>query len=341
MRVERTRSGRPESTHRVHVAVVRADGSVVASDGAIDDAFWWRSAAKPFQAIALVADGGAERFALTTEELALTCASHSSEPHQVELVRAFLAKIGCTERDLACGPHPPLSDAVARDYQRQGITLSAIHSNCSGKHAGMLALAKHHRWPTAGYHRLEHPVQQRLLTEVSTRTGVRLEEIGTGVDGCGVVCYAIPIRQMAWAYAMLGSTEPGAGLSRKELLPAPCSELRNAMLTHPDLIAGAGRPCTEMMVTHAGKVVVKVGAEGVYCAALVEQGIGVALKVDDGNAGAAAVAMAWALNELGLRMPDALLVKPVINTRGEQVGEMRVLGGWRQENDTAGRGREA
>jgi L-asparaginase II len=312
MRVELRRGDQTETVHRVHVAVVDAGGVVVARAGDPGITTFWRSAAKPFQALPLVVDGAADRFDLTEIELALTCASHSSEPGQVELVRAFLDKIGCREDDLRCGPHTPLAEHVARDYQARGVRLTPVYSNCSGKHTGMLALARHHGWPTADYHRLAHPVQQRCLEEVSRWTTLSPDQIGTAVDGCGVVCYALPLRNMAWAYASLGT-----GASR----------IVSAMLRHPELIAGERRPCTEMMTAFPGRVITKVGAEGVYCALLVQEGLGVALKVEDGHGPAAALAMARTLEELSLRpQPESLGARPIHNTRGEQVGELRVLG---------------
>jgi len=329
MRVEQLRGGWVEAVHDVHAAVVDSAGRLVARTGDPELVTFWRSAAKPFQALPLVEDGAAEAFGLTSEELALACASHSSEPGQVARVRELLGKIGCSERDLLCGPHPPLSDRVAQDYQSRGVRLTAVYSNCSGKHAGMLALARHHGWPTEFYPRLEHPVQQRCLTEVSRWTDVSVADIRTAVDGCGVVCFGLPLRNMAWAYAKLGSREPRAGSSSP--LPAPCSRIVDAMVRHPDLIAGEGRPCTEMMRAHPGRVITKVGAEGVYCALLTQQGLGVALKVVDGHAMASALAMAAALEALGLRpRPASLAARPNVNTRGETVGELRVNGGLEQ-----------
>jgi len=192
----------------------------------------------------------------------------------------------------------------------RGVRLTAVYSNCSGKHAGMLALAKHHGWPTAFYTRLEHPVQQRCLAEVSSWTGMPAEEIGVAVDGCGVACFAMPLVSMALAYARLEGP------------------IRDAMLKHPELVAGEGRPCTEMMRAHPGRVITKVGAEGVYSAQLVREKIGVTLKVEDGHSVASALAMAAVLAELGLRpQPESLTAKPTTNSRGETVGEMRVIGG--------------
>src|SRR2546427_807312 len=309
MRVEQIRGGVVEAVHEVHVAVVDSTGGLVARTGDPELVTFWRSAAKPFQALPLLEDGAAARFGLTSEELALACASHSSEPDQVARVRELLGKIGCSERDLLCGPHPPLSDRVAQDYQTRGLRLTAVYSNCSGKHAGMLALARHHGWPTEVYTPLEHPVQQGFLSEVAEWSGVERSRIGTATDGCGVVCYAMPLRHMGLAYARLGSAH---------------AVVLEAMLRHPELIAGEGRPCTDMMRAHPGRVVVKVGAEGVYCGLLTQEGQGIALKVEDGHTIAAALAMAAVLAELGLRpLPPAPLARPTVNTRGGTVGGLR------------------
>jgi len=334
MWVENHRGSILESRHTVHVAVVDGEGRLVASAGDPEYRTFWRSAAKPFQAVPLIEDGAVERFGLSRQDLALACASHSSEPAQVALVRDFLRRIGCTERDLLCGPHRPLSEAVARDYETRGVRLTAVYSNCSGKHTGMLALAKAHGWPTEFYARAEHPVQQRCLKSVSEYTDVPAEAIGVAVDGCGVACFALPLRNMALAYARLGSREWGVvpnGAQRREPLPTPHSPILQAMLHHPELIAGEGRPCTELMRAHPGRVVTKVGAEGVYSALLVREGLGVSLKVEDGHSLASALAIAAVLTELGLKpQPASLLKKPITNSRGETVGEMRVNGGLTQ-----------
>ncbi len=310
MFVESYRGTVLESRHRVHVAVVDANGRLVAQAGEPEYRTFWRSAAKPFQALPLVEDGVAERFGLNRQDLALACASHSSEPAQVALVREFLQRVGCSERDLLCGPHRALSDAVARDYETRGVRLTAVYSNCSGKHTGMLALARHHGWPTEFYARIEHPVQQRCLAAISEYTDVATKGVGVAVDGCGVACFALPIRNMALAYTRLDGP------------------ILEAMTLHPELIAGEGRPCTEIMRAHPGRVVAKVGAEGVYSALLIREGLGVTLKVEDGHSVASALAIAAVLAELGLKpQPPSLLKKPISNSRGETVGEMRVSGG--------------
>src|SRR3989442_7139766 len=281
VRVEQVRGGVVEAWHDLHVGVVDGTGRLVAKVGDPDLVTYWRSAAKPFQALPLVTDGAVDRFGLTTEELALCCASHSSEPGQVAIVRDFLAKIECAERDLLCGPHPPLSERVAQDYATRGVRLTAVYSNCSGKHAGMLALARHHGWPPAFYTGLEHPVQQRCLAEVSRWTDVPAADVKIGVDGCGVVCFGMPLRNMALAYARLvrgarSAVASDASAARSDVMQprtahgahdqASAARIGEAMLRYPELIAGEGRPCTDLMRAHPGRVIAKVGAEGVYCA---------------------------------------------------------------------------
>jgi L-asparaginase II len=323
MLVEQRRGSVVESRHRVHVAVVDGAGAVVARAGEPELITFWRSAAKPFQALPLLVDGAADRFGLGHPELALCCASHSSEQGQVALVRDFLAKVGCSERELLCGPHTPLSETVARDYESRGVRLTAVYSNCSGKHTGMLALARHHGWPLERYTRPEHPVQQRIVAEVSRWSGVAVGHLGVAVDGCGVPCFALPLRNMAHAYARLGAAraddrDGGAAAGR----------LVEAMLRHPELVAGEGRPCTEMMRAHPGPVITKVGAEGVYAALLVREGLGVALKVEDGHRVAAELGIAAVLEQLGLRpQPASLGARPVVNSRGQHVGDVRAIGG--------------
>src|SRR5258705_4993502 len=310
MHIESYRGSVVESRHAVHVAVVDSNGRLVASAGDPDYRTFWRSAAKPFQAMPVVEGGVVEQFGLMRQDLGLACASHSSERGQVALVREFLQRVGCSERDLMCGPHRPLSDAVAKDYETRGRRLTAVHSNCSGKHTGMLALARRHGWPTEFYARIDHPVQQRCLESVSEYADVPARDVGVAVDGCGVACFALPLRNMALAYTRIPTA------------------ILEPMVLHPELIAGEGRPCTDMMRAHPGRVVAKVGAEGVYSASLIRESLGVTLKVEDGHSVASALAIASVLAELGLKpQPASLLQRPITNSRGETVGEMRVNGG--------------
>jgi len=331
-RVEATRGELVESVHAVSLAVTDPSGGLVASAGAPELVTFWRSAAKPFQALPMVADGAADHFGLAADAIALACASHSSEPEQVDLARRMLAAIGCTEADLACGPHAPLSSAVHEEALRAGTRPTPAWSNCSGKHSGMLALARHHGWPTAGYERAGHPAQDRILDEVSRWTGVAPELIVLGVDGCTTVCFAMPLRAMATAYARFGVSEAPAAV-----------RVRQAMQSHPGLIGGTGRLCTDLMRETAGRIIAKIGAEGVYSAAWPELGLGLTLKVADGDMRSAQVALLGVLARLATRfgatLPLAALAghaEPVIrNTRREPTGVLRAAGDLHY-HDTAG-----
>jgi L-asparaginase II len=324
------RGTRPESRHRVHVAVVDPDGRLVASAGDPDLVTFWRSAAKPFQAIPLVADGAAARYRFDDRDLALACASHSSEPVHLDLAAGMLAKLGLGEETLACGPHPPLSPEVAEYVVRHGVTMTPRWSNCSGKHAGMLALALFHGWPLEGYQREGHPVQRRILAEIERWTARRAGTVGLAVDGCTAVTFALPLRAMAGAYARLGtSDEAGARM------------LRRAMGEHPVLVAGQGRLCTELGLATRGAVIAKVGADGIYCAAIPAAGLGIALKVEDGDMRSAPPALLAVLADLSRGRdlgfdPDTLpasvtrhAAPPIVNTRGAVTGTLEARGGLR------------
>jgi L-asparaginase II len=318
LRVVATRGDLVESAHRVSVAVAQgragagAQGRRVAEAGDPELVTFWRSAAKPFQALPLVEDGAMTRFGLGSEELALACASHSSEQIHLDVTERFLSKIGCTEADLACGPHPPLGPEVASRVAKESLTVTSRWSNCSGKHSGMLALAKHHGWETKGYEKVGHPVQSRILRAVQEWTGCeargrrdaeaqhltssrattaplrpRAPAIHFAVDGCMATCFGLPLSGMARAYAALGD---GA-------TPA-LATVRDAMLAHPELIAGTGRSCTDVMRAAPGKVIVKLGADGVYCGALVGTGLGFALKVEDGDMRTLPIALLAVLDQL-------------------------------------------
>jgi L-asparaginase II len=327
-RVEATRGPLTESLHRVSVAVVDAEGRLLASAGNPELVTWWRSAAKPFQAMPLVLDGVAERFGLEDGDLALACASHSSEPIHLETVDRFMARTGVSESELACGPHPPISPEVAEAVARSGTVMTPRWSNCSGKHTGMLALARHHGWPVEGYQSAGHPVQERVLDEVSTWTGVAREEIRQAPDGCTAVCFALPLRNMALAYARLGVSGD----------PAP-ARIRGAMMAHPLLVAGRGRLCSALMTAWAGRIVAKVGADGIYCAALPGLALGLALKVEDGDGVASRVALLEVLRQVVDRWASAsgyslaeltpFARPPITNTRGTITGAMGPAGALR------------
>lgn len=323
--LRRTRGPLVESSHAVHLAVVDPVGRVTGRWGTVDLPVFWRSAAKPFQALAAVEDGVPERFDWGPDVLALACASHSSEPRHRSLAGAMLATLGLDERALACGPHPPLGSEMEARVRLGLDRPTPVWSNCSGKHALMLALARRHDWPVEGYARDGHPVQQRILATIAERTGVPVGQMPIGVDGCNTICTAVPLVAMARAWARLGAGHDAAD-----------ARVRDAMRQHPELVAGEGRLCTALMAAAPGRLVVKVGAEGVYCAALLREGVGLALKVQDGSMPHAGVALLAVLRLLddahGLGLREALEAGPVRrhgpgtirNTRGEPTGDQRL-----------------
>lgn len=322
MRVEVMRGGRVESVHQVDVAVIGSAGDEVLRAGRPEESVFTRSAVKPFQALPLVADGVADRYGLSDEELALCCASHSGEERHVAAARSILDRIGVGEEALACGAHEPFSSAAMEALRAAGRRPGRIHNNCSGKHAGMLALARGRGWPIEGYHQADHPVQQRMLEEMERWAGVDRAVIGTGVDGCGVVTFAFPLMALAGAFARLaGTARSGEG---------PAGRVVDAMVRNPFMVGGSNRLCTALMEATGGRILAKVGAEGVYGAAALDREWGIALKARDGARRAAEVALMGTLEQLGLLEPDERArlerwASPVLrNTRDEPVGELRV-----------------
>jgi L-asparaginase II len=310
-----------ESQHRLSVAVVDAGNRLRAHTGAADRVVYARSAVKPIQALPLVTDGVMERFGLTDAELALACASHSGEARHVAGVRSMLRKAGVSEASLACGAHAPFHAPSALDLRRQGVQPGRIHNNCSGKHAGMLALALAHDWPADGYHEPGHPVQVRMLEEMSRWCGVPADDVALATDGCGVVTFGVSLRQLAWAFAQLSwAARQGEAAPRRVV---------SAMVEHADLIGGTDRLCTRVMQVTEGRVFLKVGAEGIYCAGAPGAELGVALKVEDGAARAADAAIVAVLRLLALVSEDEMgeldrFAEPAVrNTRGDVVGAIR------------------
>jgi L-asparaginase II len=316
-----TRGSSIESRHHVHAAVVDSRGCLVAGAGDPKLLTHSRSCAKPFQVMPLLESGGFDELRWGDDELALACGSHGGEPEHVAICQAMLASMGLEEGDLACGPHEPLSPRGARLARESGARLSRMHNNCSGKHAAMLARARTGGWSTYGYERPGHQVQQSVLAVVAKWTGLPSDAIGRAVDGCGVVEYALPLDAMARAYARLASAAAGG-----DDVP---SRILHAMVTRPFLVGGTERFDSVLIEECEGCVVAKIGAEGVHTVALPERGLGVALKVGDGGQRAqypAVLRLLQLLDVLPGELPPRLhdfLHRPVRNSRGELVGEVR------------------
>lgn len=318
--VEVLRANVVEARHRVHIAIANADGEMVARTGRTNALTYYRSAAKPFQALPLVEEGVTGRLGISLSELALCCASHEGEPDHVATARSILSKAGIDEELLRCGPHLPFSAEASKALLVQGGRAMPIHNNCSGKHAGMLALAIGMGWDPVDYHLPDHPVQDRMFQEIRRWTELNKTQVSTGVDGCGVVCFATRLSDIARSFARFA-------------VAAACgegpTEIVRAMTTHPFMLGGTGRLCTQVTEATAGKAFVKLGAEGTYAGGIPDAGLGFAIKIEDGARRAVEVALVRVLQELGvLTEKDSPKIaehaKPAVyNTRGEVVGEIR------------------
>jgi L-asparaginase II len=317
--VEVLRGPLVESRHTGAVAVVDADGGRALALGEVELPVFPRSAVKALQALPLVESGAADRFGLGPQMLALACASHSGEPGHVATATRMLTLAGLDAGALKCGAHWPIHQPSGQALARAGGTASALHNNCSGKHAGFLCVSCALGAEPKHYTELDHPVQRSVRSVLEDLTGAILSKEVCAIDGCSVPTWAMSLDALAQGFARFGS---GVGLSSDRAKAA--ARIRAACAAHPWHVAGTGRFCTEIMSRFGARVFVKTGAEGVYCAALPEQGLGIAVKCDDGAGRAAEVVMATLLARF---LPDAdavalePFVRPVMrNWRGLEVG---------------------
>jgi L-asparaginase II len=316
--IELTRAPRVESMHAGALAVARADGSLVAAIGDVAAPTFPRSAVKPLQALALAGSGAVERFGFGPREIAIACGSHGGTPRHVGVVAAMLERAGLGPAALGCGVHEPMDMEAARELVRTGRKASPLHHNCSGKHAGMLATAVHQGEAIAAYWTADHPVQERIRRLLEELTRTRLGADACGVDGCSVPNWAIPLAALAAGYARFAT---GDGLSGAVRLACRC--VRDACWTQPELVAGAGRLDTRVMSAMPREVLLKSGAEGVYCGALPARGLGFAVKVDDGGKRAAEAVTIALIARL---YPQVAALGPatrLTNWRGLEVGQVR------------------
>jgi L-asparaginase II len=330
--VEVTRGAITESRHRGHVVAVEPDGRIVAHLGAPETVTFLRSSAKPHQAIPLITSGAADRFGFTEREIALACASHSGEPMHTEVAASMLQKIGLGPEALRCGTHEPFSPEATRILRERGEAPNVLQNNCSGKHAGMLALALQLGAPTETYDQPSNPVQLAIGEVISQFSGVAIEDISVGVDGCGVPVFGVTVKAMGLMYARLVSPPNEFNGQTK----AACARIVSAMTNHPELIGGSTeRLDTEMMRAAGGRLISKVGAEGVYTVGVLPcddwpRGFGLALKIEDGDDHRARpTVVIESLRQLGVLVDESLEAVsryaffPILNRRGDVVGEVR------------------
>lgn len=278
-----------------------------------------RSAAKPLQAMPILESGAVKHFGFTVKELAVMMASHNGQPVHLETVTSILEKANLRTEHLKCGFHRPLHQESADAWLRDGAEQSPLYNNCSGKHAGMLALAQHSNLALDTYLEPDHPVQQQIKHKLSVFTALPEDDIQTGVDGCSAPVFFLPLRNMAQAYARIAEGKL-----------APAEQSFKIMNAHPDLIAGAGRFDTELMRHTGGRLISKIGAEGIRCvAARGDQPLGIAIKIEDGNGRASAAVMLAVLQQLALVSESELealphFVRPQLtNCAGRHVGEIK------------------
>lgn len=319
--IENVRGGEVESTHRGRAVVMRSDGEILWSVGDIDELTYPRSALKAFQALPMVASGAAESFVLDDVDLALTCASHNGESRQVERVVQFLTKLGLSISDLECGHHWPLGEQATIDLAWQHRLPDARHNNCSGKHAGMLAFARHKEWDHTGYVQTDHPVQQAIRVCIERCFDADLADAPVSPDGCAAPIWAMPLHRLALGFARFADPDTLPTEYQKA-----AGRLFKAAVHQPYYVAGTGRYCTRVMTELKGRVFLKVGAEGVYIASIPEWRLGIALKMDSGSAQAAEVALSDILHRLGLPVRNEHRRPVIRNRNGWMTGELRPRG---------------
>ncbi len=322
---EVTRGGFVESRHEGAFAIVGPGGAMIRAGGDIGRSIYPRSAIKAMQCLPVIESGAAERFGFNDAEIALACASHGGEPAHVDTARAMLVKLALDEDALECGAHWPSESRAARDLAKRGEAPGPLHNNCSGKHAGMLAVSLALGVPHRGYVDPDHPVQRRIAATLGALTDSDLARAPCGIDGCSVPTWALPLQDLARAFQRFAS---GEGLAPERA--AAAQRIIMAVKAHPFMVAGSKRFCTDLMRA-VPRAFVKTGAEGVFCAAVPHAGLGLALKCRDGASRAAETAIAGLLAGLDVWTEDERLklrgftqVK-IRNWRNLETGEIHAL----------------
>ncbi|RSK27180.1 asparaginase [Bacillus sp. HMF5848] len=318
------RNGLPESFHYGSIAVVNAEGQILYQVGNPLETVFVRSAIKPVQTIPLITSGASERFLFSEREIAVSCGSHNAEKVHVDTVQSMLFRIGLDESHLRCGPHPPYDPEAYESLLLAGQKPTAIHNNCSGKHAAMLALALHLQSDIVTYDRLHHPVQQKVVEIIADLADIEERDLKTGVDGCGIPTFYMPLYKLAFMFAKLSNSSSIEDEHTKHAVDI----ITKAMTKFPEMVGGKDVLCTDVMQAMNGKVIAKAGAEGMYTMGIMNEGIGVAVKVVDGNARAAWPAAVEVLKQLNL-LSDAeqnrlsnYLSPSLKNRRGDIVGKI-------------------
>jgi len=329
--IEARRGPIVESRHRGHLCVVTGVDETITELGSPDTVTFLRSSGKPFQAIPLVTSGAADQFGFDEKEIAIACGSHSGEPIHVDTVRAMLRKTGLNESALKCGTHVPFNAEAARKLAVADEKPSVLQNNCSGKHTGMLAVALHVGAPTDTYDQLNNPVQEQIIRTVSEFSDLPAEQIAIGVDGCGVPVFGMSVRAMAMMYARLVCIPE----SLSQRVRNACRRIVSAMINFPEMVGGTvDRLDTELIRVGRGRLISKIGAEGVYTVGVLPSdrwpdGLGLALKIEDGDDRRArppavieALRQLKVLDDTALQTLSPYAAPSIVNHRGERVGSV-------------------
>lgn len=287
--VEAKRPVLRDAAYRGAYVAVKADGTVIDQLGEVDSLFYPRSALKLFQAMGLMMSGAADAFQVSPEEISIACASHSGEEAHRALVAAWLKRIGCCVDDLVCGPHTPLGTEVAKKLAKQGLEPDRLHAACSGKHTGFLTLARFRNHDIKGYADINHPTQQEVNRYIVEFLDKDILQNPTGIDGCQAPVLSLTLQEFAYGLARLASPP-----SNQQMQKA-ATRVKDAIIQHPFFLAGTNRICAQLIEAFAGELVLKDGAEGCFAGYLPKQGIGFALKMEDGHTRAAEIAIATIL----------------------------------------------
>jgi L-asparaginase II len=322
--IELWRGGMMESLHRGHAVIADAGGGIVQAWGDPGAVIFPRSSCKMIQALPLVESGAADAAGLTDRHLALACASHNGAHIHTGLVSEWLAHIGRAEGDLRCGTHWPIDTSARDEMIRAGGKPCQIHNNCSGKHTGFLTLNRHIGGGSE-YVEIDHPLQRAIRAATEEVTGEASP--GYGIDGCSAPNFATTVHGLARAMALFAAADEGGGARDRAM-----ARLTRAMGRHPELVAGEGRACTDLMRAMGGRVAVKTGAEAVFVGIVPERRLGIALKIEDGGTRAAEAAITALLVRLGVLdgahpVVAKYLTGPLKNWRGTEVGETRLAAG--------------
>lgn len=318
------RGGQVESVHQGIIAVVNKNGKILASLGDTRALSFFRSAAKPFQALPVIESGVVVDYAYTLRHIAVIMSSHNGEPEHCEVVSEVLEKIGLSADYLRCGIRAPRHRLSYEQLLIEGVDPSPLHNECSGIHAGMLALARYSKKSLDDYYLPEHPVQQEIIQCVAEAAGLRPQDIPLGIDGCNVPTFALSIERMAYAYARLA-----VPIHFSEVRNTACEIVKAAFSAYPFLLAGTDRFTTDLLKATGSKFIAKDGAEGVYCLGLPDEGIGIAVKIADGNERAVPPVVFSLLDQLGFltaKEKDKLSAYRkglIYNASDKLVGEIR------------------